>query len=240
MYPFYEKAVKAGITTICIHKGLLPPDYEKSFAGVWEYATAWDIGKAAKDWPQMNFVIYHSALRAVPSSCPTRPGRSSSRSGPHPLGQRPGRDPAEVRRHQRLCRARHLVRQLGRGASEVLRRAGRHAGQGPRRRPRALGHRHRVVRLAAMADRGDAPAGDPRGHAEEIRVRRRSATPTARPSRRSSACNAARLYRINVKAAENTPMPAYSEDRLAGAQEGVRVRGRAGPSNLRYGYVRAD
>jgi len=63
MYPFYDKAVKAGITTLCIHKGLLPPDYEKSFAGVWEYATAWDIGKAAKDWPQMNFVIYHSALR---------------------------------------------------------------------------------------------------------------------------------------------------------------------------------
>src|SRR5262249_50371578 len=46
MYPFYEKAVNASITTICIHKGLLPPDYEKSFAGVWEYATAWDIGKA--------------------------------------------------------------------------------------------------------------------------------------------------------------------------------------------------
>ena len=63
MYPFYEKSMKAGITTICIHKGLLPPDYEKSFAGVWEYATAWDIGKAAKDWPQMNFVVYHSALR---------------------------------------------------------------------------------------------------------------------------------------------------------------------------------
>src|SRR5262249_17798574 len=60
---FYEKAVNASITTICIHKGLLPPDYEKSFAGVWEYATAWDIGKAAKDWPQMNFVVYHSALR---------------------------------------------------------------------------------------------------------------------------------------------------------------------------------
>ena len=30
MYPFYDKAVKSGITTICIHKGLLPPDYEKS------------------------------------------------------------------------------------------------------------------------------------------------------------------------------------------------------------------
>jgi uncharacterized protein len=63
MYPFYEKALKSGINTICIHKGLLPPDYEKSYAGVWEYATCWDIGKAAKDWPRMNFVIYHSALR---------------------------------------------------------------------------------------------------------------------------------------------------------------------------------
>jgi hypothetical protein len=50
-----------GINTLCIHNGLLPPNYEKSFAGMWEYATAWDIGKAAKDWPQMNFVIYHSA-----------------------------------------------------------------------------------------------------------------------------------------------------------------------------------
>src|SRR5258708_8695597 len=48
---------------ICIHKGLLPPDYEKSYAGVWEYATAWDIGKAAKDWPQMSFVMYHACLR---------------------------------------------------------------------------------------------------------------------------------------------------------------------------------
>jgi hypothetical protein len=33
MYPFYEKAVRAGITTICIHKGLLPKDYETSIPG---------------------------------------------------------------------------------------------------------------------------------------------------------------------------------------------------------------
>ncbi len=63
MYPFYEKALEAGIDTICIHKGLMPRDYEKAFAGTWEHATAWDIEKAAKDWPKMNFVIYHSALR---------------------------------------------------------------------------------------------------------------------------------------------------------------------------------
>ena len=63
VYPFYEKITKAGINTVCIHKGLLPADYEKSWAGVWEYNTVWDVGKAAKDWPQINFVIYHSALR---------------------------------------------------------------------------------------------------------------------------------------------------------------------------------
>jgi hypothetical protein len=63
MYPFYEKISKAGINTICIHKGLLPADYEKSWPGVWEYNTVWDVGKAAKDWPKINFVIYHAALR---------------------------------------------------------------------------------------------------------------------------------------------------------------------------------
>src|SRR5437899_1434083 len=64
MYSFYEKIVKSGITTVCIHKGILPVDYEKSWPGVWEYATVRDLGKAAKDWPQVNFVIYHGALRA--------------------------------------------------------------------------------------------------------------------------------------------------------------------------------
>ncbi|MBV9251631.1 MAG: hypothetical protein JO227_20600, partial [Acetobacteraceae bacterium] len=64
MGPFYDRITKAGITTVCIHKGLLPRDYESSIpGGAWKYATADDVGKAAKDWPQVSFVIYHSALR---------------------------------------------------------------------------------------------------------------------------------------------------------------------------------
>src|SRR5881296_3813329 len=63
VYPFYEKAVKANITTVCIHKGLLPADYETSWPKVWEYATVRDLGKAAKDWQKINFMIYHAALR---------------------------------------------------------------------------------------------------------------------------------------------------------------------------------
>jgi predicted TIM-barrel fold metal-dependent hydrolase len=63
MYPVYEKMVQAGIRNVSIHKGLLPPDYEHSFSNVWKYATVDDVGKAARDWPQLNFIIYHAAHR---------------------------------------------------------------------------------------------------------------------------------------------------------------------------------
>jgi len=63
VYPFYEKAVESGIRNIAVHKGLMPADYETSWADVWQYNTHWDIGKAAKDWPQLNFIIYHGCLR---------------------------------------------------------------------------------------------------------------------------------------------------------------------------------
>jgi hypothetical protein len=68
MYPFYEKIVKAGSPIICIHKGLLPADYEKSVPESWKYAAVDDVPKAAKDWPQISFVIYHSALRQFQES----------------------------------------------------------------------------------------------------------------------------------------------------------------------------
>jgi hypothetical protein len=62
-YPAYEKAEKYDIRTICIHKGLLPADY-KSFKN-WQFANVDDLGKAARDWPNLNFVIYHGALRPL-------------------------------------------------------------------------------------------------------------------------------------------------------------------------------
>jgi predicted TIM-barrel fold metal-dependent hydrolase len=65
VYPAYEKMVRAGIRNVCIHKGLLPDDYSNSMAGLWKYATVDDVGKAAQEWPQLNFIIYHSALRPL-------------------------------------------------------------------------------------------------------------------------------------------------------------------------------
>ena len=50
--------------------------------------------------------------------------------------------------------------------------------------------------------------------------------------------NAARLYRLNLKATENKAMPSYSADRLAALKNEYELAAKE-PSNLRYGYVRA-
>ena len=63
LYPFYEKLAKAGLVNVCVHKGLYPYSTTKSFPQLVEYADVRDVGKAAKDWPQLNFVIYHSGFR---------------------------------------------------------------------------------------------------------------------------------------------------------------------------------
>jgi len=63
VYPFYERCQKAGLVNICVHKGLFPPSAEKQFPRLLEYSDVRDVGKAAKDWPKLNFIIYHSAYR---------------------------------------------------------------------------------------------------------------------------------------------------------------------------------
>lgn len=63
VYPAYEKFVKAGLKNVCIHKGLFPPSVEKSFPNLLQYAKVDDVAKAAKDWPQLNFIIYHGGYR---------------------------------------------------------------------------------------------------------------------------------------------------------------------------------
>src|SRR5581483_9229513 len=65
VYPFYEKIVKAGYDIVCAHKGLYAPSVEQRFPHLTPYAAVDDVGKAAKDWPNIRFVIYHSAYRWV-------------------------------------------------------------------------------------------------------------------------------------------------------------------------------
>jgi predicted TIM-barrel fold metal-dependent hydrolase len=56
-YPFWERTRKLGIKNLCVHKGLpLGVFNEKA-------CTPLDVEKAAKDWPDLNFIIYHSGFR---------------------------------------------------------------------------------------------------------------------------------------------------------------------------------
>ncbi|HLJ09822.1 MAG TPA: amidohydrolase family protein [Planctomycetaceae bacterium] len=56
-YPFWEKTKKLGVKNLCVHKGLpLGAFNEKA-------CTPLDLEKAAKDWPELNFIVYHSGFR---------------------------------------------------------------------------------------------------------------------------------------------------------------------------------
>jgi predicted TIM-barrel fold metal-dependent hydrolase len=63
LYPFYERIQRAGLRNVCVHKGLFPPSVEKQFPRLREYSDVRDVGKAARDWPDLNFIVYHSAYR---------------------------------------------------------------------------------------------------------------------------------------------------------------------------------
>jgi predicted TIM-barrel fold metal-dependent hydrolase len=68
LYPFYEKLAKwskakPSLANVCVHKGLYPPSITQQYPHLLAYAKVDDVAKAAKDWPQLNFVIYHSAFR---------------------------------------------------------------------------------------------------------------------------------------------------------------------------------
>jgi uncharacterized protein len=236
MYPFYEKAVKAGITTICIHKGLLPADYEKSFAGVWENATVADLGKAAKDWPQMNFVVYHSALRAF-LELPDQVWAEFEASGRIKWAS----DLAEIPEkfgvtnvygelgtsfansavaHPKFSAALIGTLIKGLGVDHIMWGTDSVWYGSPQWQIEAM--RRLEIPEDMRKKYGFAALGGPNSYVKQLIF----------------GGNAARLYGINLKAAENTKMPAYSEDRLAALKAEYEFAAKE-PSNLRYGYVRA-
>jgi predicted TIM-barrel fold metal-dependent hydrolase len=58
-YPCWEKSKKLGIKNLCVHKGLpLGAFNEKACKPL-------DLEKAAKDWPDLNFIVYHSGFRGL-------------------------------------------------------------------------------------------------------------------------------------------------------------------------------
>jgi predicted TIM-barrel fold metal-dependent hydrolase len=59
-YPAFEKARALGIRRICVHKGL-------PLGPVEEYNHPRDLIKAAKDFPDIDFLVYHSGFRSSAS-----------------------------------------------------------------------------------------------------------------------------------------------------------------------------
>jgi len=58
-YPAYEYSRRVGIKTICVHKGLPLPVWDM------EHSSPRDVPKAALDFPDMNFLIYHAAFKDI-------------------------------------------------------------------------------------------------------------------------------------------------------------------------------
>jgi uncharacterized protein len=56
--PFIEQARRLGVKTICIHKGLAFDGHEP------RYAACDDIGRAARMFPDVTFIVYHSGIEA--------------------------------------------------------------------------------------------------------------------------------------------------------------------------------
>jgi uncharacterized protein len=64
-YRGYEKFAKSSSRIVAVHKGLFPPSDEQRFPRLTQYARVDDVGQAAKDWPQLDFLIYHAGYRYI-------------------------------------------------------------------------------------------------------------------------------------------------------------------------------
>ena len=237
MYPFYEKSLKAGINTICTHKGLLPPDYEVSFPGVWQYATLDDLPQAAKDWPDMNFVIYHSGLRPF-LELPDQAWKEFEESG------------GEIKWVTDLTRIpeEHGVSNV---YGEIGTSFANSAVAHPRFSAALMGTLVRDLGADHVIWGSDTVwYGSPQWQIEAMRrlevpedMRAKYGMPSlggpnSLTKQAIFGLNAARLYNVGVQSASEMPdMPNFSEDKIAQLAQQFREEGGV-PSNKRYGYVR--
>ena len=234
MYPFYEKIQRAGINTVCIHKGLLPTDYEESFRSTWRHAMVDDVPKAAKDWPGINFAIYHSALKPVdipPAEHLARFERTGRIDWVSDLAEIPGRhgvsnvyaDLGTTFATSVITHPRHAAALLGMlikglGADKVLWGSDSVWYGSPQWQIEAL--RRFEIPDDLQRRHGYAPLGEGRGAVKAGIL----------------GLNSARLYGFSP--AEQT-VAHYAGDRLSEYRRRYRAAG-AIPSNTAYGFIRPE
>lgn len=225
-YPFWERTRKLGIRNLCVHKGLpLGAFNEKA-------CTPLDLEKAARDFPDLNFIVYHSGYRGT--------GLLALGTGER-VRDPQNNDPQEIpwisdilRILRRNPMIRNIYFELGSTFQQLS------AGN-PTRCLHMLGQMIQVAGADHILWGTDCIwGGSPQSQIERLRRLRmpqelidkyRYAPLTEEVKNQIFGLNAARLFGIDVKARRN----AIRADRLSQVRE--EYRRNPAPSNTQYGWV---
>jgi len=223
-YPSLEKSRKLGVKNICLHKGLPLPIFNE------EYTHPRDIVKASKDFPNLNFLIYHSGFKSVQDALPAAAdGFSKS---------------AYVPWVSDLCEARKKNPHM----NNVYMELGSTFGLMTVSNPLLCAHVLGMIIQSFAADHvlwgtDSVWWGSPQWQIEAFRrmempeslMKRFGYAPlTVEVKRKIFGLNAARIYNVDPKVRRN-PIPGDYVDRL---RELYKQSGEAVPSNTQYGWVR--
>jgi uncharacterized protein len=233
VYKGYEKFAKADIRNVAVHKGLFPPSDEERFGRLTEYARVDDVGKAARDWPQLNFLIYHAGYRYTGDHNPALAAQQFEQTGrmdwvsdlaeiPQKYGV--GNVYADVGAsfaalcisHPRAAAAMMAILVKGLGADHVLWGTDSIWFGSPQWQIEAL--RRLEVPEDMAENHSFAPLGPADGQVKSAIF----------------GYNAARLHRVELRADAGWRSDALAASKAAYMSAGPR------PSNRAYGYVRRD
>jgi predicted TIM-barrel fold metal-dependent hydrolase len=212
-YPMLERARKLGVRRICLHKGL-------PLGPVADYNHPRDLIKAARDFPDLDFVAYHAGLLTVPASSQS----------------------ADVPWTSDFCR----MKQKEPGLKNIYMELGSTFGQLATTNPTACAHLLGQVIAAFGADHvlwgtDSIWYGTPQWQIEAFRrfeipdalVEKHGYAPLTRPVKEQIfGLNAARLFSVDVAAKRNEiPADYLSRIKMSYLEEGPA------PSHRWYGWV---
>jgi uncharacterized protein len=212
-YPMLERARKLGVRRVCLHKGL-------PLGPVADYNHPRDLIKAARDFPDIDFVAYHAGLLGVSSTTQS----------------------AEVPWTSEFCR----MKQKEPGLKNIYMELGSTFGQLATTNPTACAHLLGQVIAAFGADHvlwgtDSIWYGTPQWQIEAFRrfdipdalIEKHGYAPLTRPVKEQIfGLNAARLFNVDVKAKRNEiPKDYLSRMKMSYLDEGPE------PSHRWYGWV---
>jgi hypothetical protein len=232
-YPMLERARKLGVRRVCLHKGL-------PLGPVADYNHPRDLIKAARDFPDIDFVAYHAGLLGVSSTNPAAPNQSApNQSAPN---QSAPNQSAEVPWTSEFCR----MKQKAPGLKNIYMELGSTFGQLATTNPTACAHLLGQVIAAFGADHvlwgtDSIWYGTPQWQIEAFRrfdipdalVEKHGYAPLTRPVKEQIfGLNAARLFNVDLNAKRHDiPKDYLSRMKMSYLDEGPD------PSHRWYGWV---